>query len=1339
MEKMKKIVVSAIIGVMALVGFYTTANAYSVGEKINVTFNEYKTNSNIYCVEHNQKLKASNEYEIISQVRIEGNKSIDYAGNEQTNLNNAKLAYILSADNGDEKGTGPVSNAIWNNMYTWMNEVGQHHAGLYVGFASNTSGSRTLLEDDANDYANNLNDANQTNIIDYTNRSNIKVVDYEKDGISYIRVGPFNWSFSGTMKNAVVEDQNGQAISSVLYSSFNGNDEYWYGAEKLQSGKDFYVSIPISADVSKITRITGYTQTMVKGVNIWFLKATKDYKQNLIIREPYEAPLDIETPFDYNIETPVRGDLKVIKINKDNKEIKLPGVGFYIQRQNTGKYVKQEADGKISYVDGRENATEFVTDEKGEILVKDLIIGTYVAYETKNPNYGYEILKEGQLVEVLVNKTTEFTIGNKQIYVKLSGYVWVDKVDGKKSERNDLYRSNTSSEIVDDGNDILFNGITVRLKDRTTGETVKETVTSKLDRYDDSVNDGNGEYLFIDVLKEKLGDYYIEFEYDGLTYTNVIPHIEKDRGSKAAESEEERDTFNKNFSKVEGKTKTTGFTRDANGNEKHDLSYTINERGNEARLINNGQYKITSNTDVTRYSIKDQFTEGDEEIRYINLGLYEREQPDIKLWKDLQNVRVAVNGFEHTYLYSKRFENAGQYEDGFNVGVKFGEESGRIPYSRAIYKSDFDYINENDKSKELKVYVTYQLMIENQSATDLTAQINSIADYYDSRYEIVSIGTKLDEKGNTNEDIAHLEQGKLVGNATQTNYNESYKKVIFNTNTRVEGQTKENIAYVQFILNREAVINVLNDKENLHNTAEINSYSIYNNNKIYAGIDIDSNPGNYTPEDGDVHEDDTDRAPGLKLEVADNGRQLSGKVFLDETSRELKVGEVRQGSGAYEEGEKGIEGVDITLTENTESGKVYTAKTNADGDFFIEGYIPGDYTLTYTWGDQTYTVQNYKGTIYDTTRDRNDKNWYKQNEEKRLTDALDDYNMRLDIDEELKDIKYSTTTTKEKMNSNTPTMGIGVEIADDGNTRYGITSIDTEMDGDRFVPKDFVIKNVDFGIVERARQQLELVKRVKTLKATLANGQVIANIEIDENGNVTGDQTNITYMKPDPNTNPANGFVKLELDNELLQGTTLEVGYEIKAINQSELDYLSQNFYQYGIIEGEVITIEPTAIIDYLDKDWGFDENKNPQWQLKTVDELKDLVAEVVYNDEESTIEEKRILYTEDLKGHYLKPTETATTMLNVSKVLTTTDEISLNNETELIELTKKGGSKPEPKPGNYVPGKGSLEIDDSMAETTIVTPATGENQNYVMPIIIGATALITLGAGVIFIKKKVI
>ena len=1041
----------------------------------------------------------------------------------------------------------------------------------------------------------------------------------------------------------------------------------------------------------------------VKSVNIWFLENENSYNQNMIKVEPYETTEDIEISLDYNI--PLLGNLKVIKVNKDNTEVRLPGVGFYILNQQLNKYVKQDENGNISYVETREEATEFITDTNGEISIKNLVVGTYIAYETKNPNYGYEMLTDGQVTEVKVEDTTNFQIGNKQIYVKLSGIVWVDKISGKNSIRNDLYASDEHPEIsdYDDDSDILLDGITVRLKDRTTGETVMETKTA----------DG-GAYLFKDVLIENLENYYIEFEYDGLTYTNVIPHLEnEENGSKSAENSTVRDEFNKDFSTIEGATQNTGITLDENGNKVHDLNYNLDQNNHTATLINNGQYLITGNTDETGYSIRDNFTYGMEEIKWINQGLYEREKPDMSLIKDLENVRVTVNGYEHVYNYSQRFVNQGEYGDGFNVGVKFGNKYGSMSYTRAIYKADYEYINEQDKSKELKVYLTYRIGLRNES-TNLITRINSIVDYYDSNYTLLKAGTQLDGNGQiTGTELTH----------TDTSYNNEYSKTVINTNIRIEAQKQADI-YVEFELDREQVVTLLNDGEVLDNVAEINSYSVFDGNgSVYAGIDSDSNPGNSTPENEATYEDDTDSAPGFKLEVAD-ARTLSGKVFLDSTTGELMTGEVRQGTGAYEDGELGIEGVEITLTENTGSGKIYTATTDANGDFLITDYIPGDYTLTYTWGDETYTVQNYKGTVYDSTRDQTNKQWFKENVDDRKTDAIDDYNLREQIDEELKHLTSSTQTTISKMNSTTPIMGIGVEY----------DSVYTASTGDKY---EYSIRNVDFGIVERARQKIELSKRVGSVKVTLANGQVVVDSTIDEDGNVNGQSNYVIYMGPSERAMPRNGYVRIELDNELIQGATLEVGYVITTENLSELDYLSENFYKYGIVEGEVVTITPSAIIDYLDNRWAFESEKNPDWQVKTKEDLPGLVAEVVYNNENSTINDKTILYTESLKQNALKPTESASVNLNVSKLLTTSDDLSFDNETEITTLDKTGGSKTEGTPGNYIPGTGKTEPDDSTAETVVVTPSTGANLNFILPITVGVIALIVLGVGVVIIKRK--
>ena len=312
------------------------------------------------------------------------------------------------------------------------------------------------------------------------------------------------------------------------------------------------------------------------------------------------------------------------------------------------------------------------------------------------------------------------------------------------------------------------------------------------------------------------------------------------------------------------------------------------------------------------------------------------------------------------------------------------------------------------------------------------------------------------------------------------------------------------------------------------------------------------------------------------------------------------------------------------------------------------------------------------------------------------------------------------------MNSTTPTMGIGVE--------YDTTT--TASAGDRYT---YQIRNIDFGIIERAKQDLTIAKKVRNLKITLANGQQVTNIRLEDDGTITGDSSNVTYMPPSNTTSPANGFVRVELDNELIQGATLEVGYEFVATNNSELDYLSENFYKYGIIEGDVVTINASGIIDYLDNDWAFDNASNPDWQVRTLDEVRELLQQDVFENETTTINDKTILYTDTLRNTPIEPANSQSVMLNVSKILTTSEDISLDNETEIVEVDKTGGSDLVSTPGNYVPGTGHTESDDDMAETVIITPATGRNLAYVLPITIGIVALVIIGGGIILIKRKVL
>lgn len=1307
MSKIKKL---AVLCFMILLGSFVITNSVNAESKY-FSYNDLCYNETLLCAQHHQSMYGST-YKLITEINITGNKS---TGNGATveSWHNAKLAAILSNKRGTLENYGgsdvenlPVQNAIWNYLGTWRSEVGYKH-GIKQDFVNNSKGNfNTSIETEAEEYANNYKNGNLTQITDKTDKSKIKVTQYTEGNEQYLRVGPFKYEFPEKLSEInVITDKNSKMEIKCFEKRINDNQYSKYSnINQIKSGNEFYISVKMPTDgTSQIKKITVKGKANVKHVTIKFWESTSMSQQNLLQYNYSNEEIDINQTFDYNIK--ILGNLKVIKVNKDNIKIKLQGVGFYVQNKDTKKWVKVEND-TVSYTDKKEDATEFITDKNGEITIKNLVVGTYVAYETKNPNYGYEIIKEGQEKLITVDKTAELQIPNPQKYIKLSGYVWVDEdyVENKKSKRNHLYKDNDY-----DSNDILLDGITVRLIDKTTGNVVKEAKTSN-----------GGKYLFTDVLVDDLEKYYIEFEYDGLTYTNVIPHIDRDNGSKAAENSSVRDEFNKRFSVIEGSTESNkGITKDSAGNPKYDLNYNIDKNKHTSTLNNTGLYPITANTNETGYVIKDHFTPGQEEIKYINLGLYEREQPDIALIKDLYNVNVAINGYNHIYEYANRFNNQDRYGNGFNVGVKFGNKYGNMSYTRAIYKADKEYTS-SDKSKELKVYVTYKISMKNESS-NLQVQVNSIVDYYDSNYTLIKTGTGIDEKGNVTGDIS---------NSGSQSYNDKYKKVIINTNSKIEHNKSADV-YVQFELNRDAVLKILNDKENLDNVVEINSYSVFDTDgKVYAGIDTDSNPGNAVPGDTTTYEDDTDSAPGLKLVVSDKAREMTGKVFLDSTSNELKTGEVRQGDGMYTDGEKGIKDVKVTLKENIERGKVYEATTDENGDFYISGYIPGDYTLTYTWGDKEYTVQNYKGTVYDKNRyDANvtNKEWYKTDVDTRYTDAIDNYNTREKIDDEIAEVTNKTATTIDKMDSTTPTMGISVEYT---------TTTTIEPTTDKFKSPDFKIENIDFGIVERARQDLALRKRVNTFKVTLANGQVIADMTIDEKGNITGERNHVTYMGPSSST--GNGFVKLELDNELIQGATVEVEYEIKVTNNSELDYVSEDFYKYGIKSGNEVTITPTSIIDYLDKNWGFEAEKNKEWTVKSLDEIKNIVAKEVYENEDSTIADKTILYTESLKDEKLKPTESAKVNLNVSKVLSNSDEISLDNESEITELTKDGGSKPISTPGNYIPGQEETkESDESIAETVIVTPSTGANLGFIVPVMIGVIALVILGAGVVIIKKK--
>lgn len=788
-------------------------------------------------------------------------------------------------------------------------------------------------------------------------------------------------------------------------------------------------------------------------------------------------------------------------------------------------------------------------------------------------------------------------------------------------------------------------------------------------------------------------------------------------------------------------------------------------------------------------------------IENINLGVKERAQPDLALTKDIYSAKVTVNGYEHTYMYNQKFVDKDQNEDEFNVDVKFGEKFGNKSFTRAIYPSDV----KETQDKDFSVKVVYIITLKNGSGV-LYSKINSLVDYFDARYTIEengAIGTGY-ENGKIKDEIRY----KL----DRSYQDAEYRKLIINCDTKINPNESNKNIYVEYTLTRNGVKDILFDKngnqktniEGLENIVEINSYSTYSDKdftKSYAGIDSNSNPGSTVPGNKDTYEDDTDYAPGLILEVA-NPREIKGTVFEDNAVDPTEGGTNRErlGNGKFDDGEKTISGVQVGLYKEAdfeeikdEDGKIIDMQleseakpvgtttyggdnkdsTGKDGTFTIKDFAPGEYRIVYFWGDGKYTIEDYKSTIWTSDnkneKDRNPNTWYRVNTHIRYSDAKDNYATRLKIDSEDTSIdKMDSMTNIDKMDSKTNSMTFGVELKDD------IYNRKTETSGIDKVT--FSIENIDFGVIERPRQSIDVTKRAKSMKITLANGQVIADAKIvEKDGKLQLEQQvkGVIYTEPSDKNNPKNGQIKAEIDNELIQGATVEIKYEIKVQNNSEIDYDSKGYYCYGEKGEEIVKIKASGVYDYLDNTM-IANDENTEWETKTIvnynekvskptimeeyfkyqsssidssgnteirvwyEEFKEQYATAIKNWNITEIKEARkkkladktILHNANLEGE-IAPGDSKQASLTASKILTNTDEIELNNDIEITEATRNK------RTGRKVTPQYSFLYD--RGETVTITTPTGENKNYILITIVAISFFVILGTGIVFIKKKIL
>ena len=135
------------------------------------------------------------------------------------------------------------------------------------------------------------------------------------------------------------------------------------------------------------------------------------------------------------------------------------------------------------------------------------------------------------------------------------------------------------------------------------------------------------------------------------------------------------------------------------------------------------------------------YTAKSDQSRNVDFGIYVRDTADLAIQKDVYKTTVRVNGKTQTYMYNKKDANID--EDGtWNVEVRAGDSlyNGEYRYTREIRKSEYLYDGEvysegGTSAKDLQVYITYRIIVRNQSQTYDT-KVEEIVDYFDSsQYE----------------------------------------------------------------------------------------------------------------------------------------------------------------------------------------------------------------------------------------------------------------------------------------------------------------------------------------------------------------------------------------------------------------------------------------------------------------------------------------------------------------------------------------------------------------------------------------------------------------------------
>ena len=458
-----------------------------------------------------------------------------------------------------------------------------------------------------------------------------------------------------------------------------------------------------------------------------------------------------------------------------------------------------------------------------------------------------------------------------------------------------------------------------------------------------------------------------------------------------------------------------------------------------------------------------------------------------------------------------------------------------------------------------------------------------------------------------------------------------------------------------------------------------------------------------------------------------------------------------------------------------EDGK-YSFEVKESGDYYVLfGYGLDDATvLTNNKENETnkilgktgsntksYNGQDYKSTIFQANLENGEydlekiKEYDKNLNDKYVSDAIDDWERVKEVNEYS---KIQTNHIAEVLASPTkvPTY-LGEQYGSDLMGRL-VDELTTNTWKIAKTPKIEVtevkggerIPNVDLGLVERPKTQLQITNNVENVKVTLSDGSIV--FDATQTAEATkGNETKNVIWKSNRSATKGitGGFIQLYLDEELMYGATIQITYKMQINELNDyVEYEGLEYYAKGRTNSGIkVESKAKKLVCYIPNKMQFNKTQSGDWNAITdINEIipaEEKDGENINNNlvnyrlkdtissQSNTISK---IEADNINNAYLN-----NNMLTISQLITKEGaQGGYECKVEIVELENAVGRRMETSiVGNFNPANDPVENDEAKAEDVAVMPPFGIGQvfYYVLTIVIAGMLVV----GIIFIKKKVL